>query len=51
MIDRGHRLSLKRQAALLRLSRGSLYYEPRPVCAADLAIMGSSASSNYRLVM
>ena len=39
MIDRGHRLSLKRQAEILQLSRGSLYYEPCPVSAADLAIM------------
>ena len=39
MIDREHDLPLTRQAALLKLSRGSLYYEPRPVPAADLAIM------------
>jgi len=39
MIDRGHRLPLKRQAEILQLSRGSLYYEPCPVSAADLAIM------------
>jgi putative transposase len=39
MIDRAHRLPLKRQAELLRLSRGSLYYDPRPVSAVDLAIM------------
>ena len=39
MIDRGHELPLTRQAELLRLSRGSLYYQPRPVPAADLAIM------------
>jgi putative transposase len=39
MIDRGHGLPLRRQAEVLRLSRGSLYYEPRPVPAADLAIM------------
>jgi len=39
MIDRGHGLPLRRQAAVLRLSRSSLYYEPRPVPAADLAIM------------
>ena len=39
MIDRGHDLPLARQAALLRLSRSSLYYEPRPVPAAELAIM------------
>ena len=28
-----------RQVAVLGISRGSLYYEPRPVSAADLAIM------------
>src|SRR5271154_3917527 len=39
MIDREHNLSLSRQAELLRLSRSTLYYEPRPVSAADLAIM------------
>src|SRR4051794_34685045 len=39
MIDRSHRLPLTRQAELLRLSRGSLYYRPCPVSAADLAIM------------
>ena len=39
MIDRGHELPLVRQAALLKLGRGSLYYAPRPVPAVDLAIM------------
>jgi len=39
MIDRTHDLPLARQAALLRLSRSQLYYEPRPVPAAELAIM------------
>jgi putative transposase len=39
MIDRGHDLPLTRQAELLRLSRSTLYYEPRPVPAAELAIM------------
>jgi putative transposase len=39
MIDRSHDLPLARQAALLRLSRSQLYYEPRPVPAAELAIM------------
>jgi putative transposase len=39
MIDREHNLPLVRQAELLRLSRSTLYYEPRPVPAADLAIM------------
>ena len=39
MIDRNHNLPLTRQAELLQLSRSSLYYAPRPVSAADLAIM------------
>ena len=40
MIDRSHGLPpLRRQAAVLRLSRSTLYYEPRPVPAADLAVM------------
>jgi len=39
MIERGHDLPLTRQAELLGLSRGSLYYHPRAVPAVDLAIM------------
>jgi putative transposase len=39
MIDRTHTLSLTRQARVLGLSRSSLYYQPRPVSAKDLAIM------------
>src|SRR6516164_8568389 len=39
MIDRDHDLPLRRQAAVLNISRGSLYYKPRPVSAADLALM------------
>jgi putative transposase len=39
MIDREHELPLARQAKLLSLSRSSLYYEPRPVPASELAIM------------
>ena len=39
MIDREHELPLTRQANLLTLSRGSLYYKGRPVTAANLAIM------------
>ena len=39
MIDREHELPLTRQANLLKLSRGSLYYKGRPVTAANLAIM------------
>ena len=41
MIDRTHDLPLTRQAALLRLSRSSLYYEPQPVPEAELAGRGS----------
>jgi putative transposase len=39
MIDRTADLSLTRQAQLLGISRGSLYYEPRPTSDADLALM------------
>lgn len=39
MIDRSHRLPLARQARELGISRGSVYYLPKPVSAADLAIM------------
>ena len=39
MIEREHEIPLTRQAAILNLSRGSLYYRPRPVTPADLAIM------------
>lgn len=40
MIDRSHDLPLTRQAEVLHLSCGNLYYLPRPVSAVDLAIMG-----------
>jgi len=39
MIDRGHKLPLTRQAAVLGISRGSLYYSACPVPPAELAIM------------
>ena len=39
MIDRKHKLSLTQQAALLGISRGSVYYQPVPVSAADLEVM------------
>src|ERR1700746_3304269 len=39
MIDRGHDLPISKQAEVLRISRGSVYYLPRPVPEADLAIM------------
>ncbi len=39
MIDRHHDLSITQQASLLGISRGSVYYLPRPVSEADLALM------------
>jgi len=39
MIDRTHDLPIATQAKALRISRGSVYYLPRPVSDADLAIM------------
>ena len=39
MIDPDHDLSITRQAKALGISRGSVYYLPRPVPAADLAVM------------
>ena len=35
MIDREHRLSVSRQAKLLGISRGSVYYQRRPSSPAD----------------
>ena len=39
MIDRDHGLSITRQAELLNISRGTVYYLPRPVSPADLRLM------------
>ena len=39
MIDREHDLSITKQAEILKISRGSVYYLPRPVSSADLEIM------------
>jgi putative transposase len=39
MIDREHELPVTKQAQVLRISRGTVYYLPRPVPEADLAIM------------
>jgi putative transposase len=39
MIDRDHTLSITRQAELVGISRGAVYYEPRAVCEADLRLM------------
>src|SRR3954452_23855827 len=39
MIDREHDLPITRQAEVLKISRGSVYYLPRAVSPTDLAIM------------
>lgn len=39
MIDRDHKLPVKRQAALLGIGRGAVYYRPAPIPEADLALM------------
>ena len=39
MINRAHELSITRQAELLNISRGTVYYLPQPVSPADLALM------------
>ena len=39
MINREHDLPITKQAEALNISRGSVYYLPRPVSAADLALM------------
>src|SRR5258708_79800 len=39
MIDRAHDLPIAKQAKALNISRGRVYYLPRPVSAADLALM------------
>jgi putative transposase len=39
MIHREHDLPITKQAAILKISRGSVYYLQRPVSSADLAMM------------
>jgi len=39
MIDRGHDLPISRQAEALGVSRGAVYYKPRPTSAEDLRTM------------
>jgi len=39
MIDRSHQLSITKQSKALGISRSSIYYKPRPVSCADLALM------------
>ena len=39
MIDKAHALSVSRQSTLLKISRGTVYYLPKPVSPSDLALM------------
>src|SRR5262245_37521164 len=39
LIDRGHELSVTKQAEVVGIARSTVYYLPRPVPAADLALM------------
>jgi putative transposase len=39
MIDREHDLPITKQVKVLRISRGSVYYLPRPVSPSDLEVM------------
>ena len=39
MIDQTHRLSITKQARILSISRGSVYYRAEPVCEDDLGLM------------
>ncbi len=39
MIDRTHPLPITRQAHIVNISRGSVYYESQPVSEADLRLM------------
>jgi putative transposase len=39
MINPEHKLSIRRHAELLEISRSTVYYRPRPVSDADLMLM------------
>lgn len=39
MINPEHQLSIRRQAELLKISRSTVYYRPRPISDADLMLM------------
>jgi hypothetical protein len=39
MIDRQHKLPIKRQAEVLKLNRSTVYYLPKPIQDAQLALM------------
>jgi len=48
MIDRGHDLQVTRQALVLSISRGNVYYLPRSMSSADLALMRRITVSHAR---
>ena len=39
MIDRTHKLPVKRQAEIVNISRGAVYYRPEPISDADRRVM------------
>ena len=39
MIDRSHELPVRRQAQLLGISRGTVYYRPEPISEAEQRLM------------
>ena len=39
MIDRDHKLPIKRQAELLDISRGTVYYQPKPISSRNQRLM------------
>ena len=39
MVDRAHDLPIARQAKVLNISPGAVYYKPKSVCATDLKLM------------
>ena len=48
MIDREHDLPVTKQAKILRISRGSVYYRARPVSATDLEVMSARVDRLHR---
>jgi len=49
MIDRAHDLPITKQAAALNISRGSIYYLPRPVSMASAS--GSLVSAAVIIII
>jgi len=39
MIDRNHELPISKQAKLLEISRGTVYYRPKPISPRDQMLM------------